>query len=206
MKTIRVPENTTFREVFDREVDLSIVVGAGARVELVLVAVEPSENCVRIMLEGTGAEANLRGLFIAGAGEQVSYRTEIEHLVPDCTSRQDFRGVASGDGRGVFEGLIRVAQDAQRTQAFQQSNNLILSGLATIEARPQLEIYADDVKCSHGATVGQLDPQALFYLRQRGLSEEEARRLQLQGFVNQIVSPDEMPEIAAAVARKIESL
>ncbi len=206
MRTIHVPENTTFREVFDREVDLSIVVGAGARVELVLVAIEPSAGRVRVVLEGAGAEAHLRGLFIAGAGERVSYHTEIEHLVPDCTSRQDFRGVASGDGHGLFEGLIRVAPAAQRTQAFQQSNNLIMSDLAVIEARPQLEIYADDVKCSHGATVGPLDAQALFYLRQRGLSEEEARRLQLQGFVNQIVSPDEMPEIAAAVARKIESL
>jgi Fe-S cluster assembly protein SufD len=209
--TIRVPENTTLEQLYliDTETDLSFTVEAGASLQIVLVNLG-AVGRVRVALTGAGAEANVYGLFVAGAGERVEYRTDIEHLTGGCTSNQDFRGVASGDGTGVFDGRIHVAPEAQRTQAFQRSKGLLLSDLSSIEVRPQLEIYADDVRCSHGASIGQLDPQAIFYMRQRGIGEDEARKLQLQGFVREIL--DKIPAavdaagIDALVTAKIDSL
>ncbi len=210
--TIRIPENTVFEKayVFENEDIMSISVEAGASARLVLIALGTATARVRVELAGEGAEAQLYGLFMAGAGEKAAYYAEIEHLVPRCVSRQDFRGVVSGDGQGLFEGLIRVAPGAQETQAYQQSKGLLLSDLSVIETRPQLEIYADNVKCSHGATTGQLDPQAVFYMRQRGLSEDEARKLQLQGFVREIIGrippSEEAERIDALVSKKLSEL
>jgi Fe-S cluster assembly protein SufD len=212
---IRVPKNTRFDRFYriDSEENLSFRVEAGALLKIVLIALPAAGKAVgriRVALEGEGAEAHLYGLFLAGAGECSEYYTDVEHLVPGCTSRQDFRGVASGDGAGLFEGRIRVAADAQHTQAFQYSKGLILGDLSSIQTRPQLEIYADDVKCSHGATIGQLDPQAIFYMRQRGIGEDEARKLQLHGFVHtiidQIPSPETADAVDAMITAKIESL
>ena len=150
-------------------------------------------------LEGKNAENHTHGLFIAGQGQHMDSHTNIEHRVADCTSFEDFRGVASGDGVGAFNGRILVAPDAQRTQAFQENHNLLLSDDAAIYTKPQLEIYADDVKCSHGATIGQLDPQAVFYMRQRGIGENEARKLQMYGFVRTIIDKISLREAAEAV-------
>ena len=121
---------------------------------------------------------------------------------PEQTVKELVAAIASGDGRGIFCGRIYVAPGAQRTQAFQQSNNLLLSENAHIDAKPQLEIYADDVKCSHGATVGQLNEEAVYYMRQRGISEETARRLQIIGFVGQLLG--HIP--IAAVIEQFETL
>jgi Fe-S cluster assembly protein SufD len=215
MMDIRIPENSARDKVYlvDRQQELSFVVEAGGALNLVLIALPAAGRVtahVRVALAGEGAACRLYGLFVSGAGEQAEVYTEIEHRAPGCTSVQDFRGVAAGDGRGVFDGLIRVVSDAQRTQASQQNRNLLLSDAASIETRPHLEIYADDIKCSHGATVGQLDPQAVFYLRQRGLDEDEARNLQLYGFVRTIIdriaSPEEAERIDGIVTAKIDRL
>ena len=111
----------------------------------------------RVELDGAGADNHMDGLMLCSEGQHIDFTTDIRHTAPDCTSKESFRAIASGDGRGIFCGRIYVAPGAQRTQAFQQSNNLLLSENAHIDAKPQLEIYADDVKCSHGATVGQLN-------------------------------------------------
>ena len=138
-------------------------------------------------LRGPYAEAVHAGIFIAADNENVDYKVRVDHLVADCHSDVMVKGVASGNGIGSFTGLVYVAQDAQHTEAYQQSRNLLLSDSAQILTSPQLEIYADDVRCSHGATVGQMDDDAVYFRRQRGLSEDQARGLQLAGFVNDIL-------------------
>ena len=140
-----------------------------------------------VALKGRGAENHTDGLMLSGAGQHIDFTTDIRHISRDCTSYEVFKGIASDGGTGVFSGRIYVAQDAQKTQAYQQSNNLLLGDGAHIYAKPQLEIYADDVKCSHGATVGQLSEEAVYYMRQRGIPEQTARRLQMAGFINQVV-------------------
>lgn len=138
-------------------------------------------------LSGPGAHAELNGVFLANGTRHLDTRTCIEHLVPHTTSSEDYRGLADGRGRGVFNGKVIVHEQAQKTDARQTSRNLLLSPTAEIDTRPELEIYADDVKCSHGATTGQLDPLALFYLRSRGIAEAEARGLLALAFVDAVV-------------------
>ena len=158
-----------------------------------------------VLLEGRGAENHTNGLTIAGEQEHLDFATDIEHIASDCTSYQLFKGLAADGGTSVFSGRIYVAQDAQRTQAFQQNNNLLLSDDAHVYAKPQLEIYADNVKCSHGATVGQLDPEAIYYMRQRGIGLEDARRLQMYGFVLDVLGESRVQEINELFDREIAS-
>ena len=141
----------------------------------------------RVGLQEPGASNTLHGAFLAGAGEHCVADIRIDHAVSDCRSESCVKGVASGDGVGEFRGLVYVAADAQRTDARQTSRNVVLGDEARITTRPQLEIYADDVKCSHGATVGQMDEDALLYMRQRGLSEAQARALLMESFVADVV-------------------
>lgn len=158
-----------------------------------------------VLLEGRGAENHTNGLTIAGEREHLDFATDIEHIASDCTSYQLFKGLAADGGTSVFSGRIYVAQDAQRTQAFQQNNNLLLSDDAHVYAKPQLEIYADNVKCSHGATVGQLDPEAIYYMRQRGIGLEDARRLQMYGFVLDVLGESRVQEMNELFDREIAS-
>ena len=158
-----------------------------------------------VLLEGRGAENHTNGLTIAGEREHLDFATDIEHIASDCTSYQLFKGLAADGGTSVFIGRIYVAQDAQRTQAFQQNNNLLLSDDAHVYAKPQLEIYADNVKCSHGATVGQLDPEAIYYMRQRGIGLEDARRLQMYGFVLDVLGESRVQEMNELFDREIAS-
>lgn len=139
-------------------------------------------------LNGRDSETTLYGLYFANGKQLCDINMKVRHEVADCRSYEVIKGVVSGEGTGSFTGMVYVAPDAQKTSALQQSRNLQLSDAARIYTEPQLEIYADDVKCSHGATVGQLDDQAVYYMRQRGISEQDARRLQLGGFVNDVVS------------------
>ncbi len=134
-----------------------------------------------------GSECDLEGIFLAQDRAQIDTHTRLRHAGPHASSRDDYRGIASGRGRGVFQGRIIVEPGAQKTQAEMQCRNLLLSAEAEIDAKPQLEIQADDVKCSHGLTVGQLDPGAIFYLASRGVGEDEARQLLTYGFANEIV-------------------
>ena len=153
--------------------------------------VVPPGTSARLGLEidlcGPGASLDLAGVYLCNDAERVDLRVLVRHSSGGCTSRQLFKGIVGGTARAAFDGLIYVAQDAQKTQAYQENHTLLLSGTAFAESRPQLEIYADDVQCSHGATVGQLDEEALYYLRTRGIGEAAANRLLMFAFANEIV-------------------
>jgi Fe-S cluster assembly protein SufD len=144
-------------------------------------------NEVRALLDAEGGECTLNGLYLAGGTQHMDNHTVIDHAKPRCASHELYKGILEGKARGVFNGKIYVRQDAQKTDAKQTNQTLLLSDDATINTKPQLEIYADDVKCTHGATVGQLDAEALFYLRSRGVGAEEARALLTYAFANDIL-------------------
>ncbi len=135
----------------------------------------------------TGANCELDGLYLAGDGQLTDIHLDVDHAVPHCNSRENFKGILYGAGKAVFDGLIRVREQAQKSNAHLHNANLMLSRQAEIDTKPQLVILADDVQCSHGTTVGQLDPQAVFYLRSRGLDEQRARHLLCLGFASEVV-------------------
>ncbi len=145
------------------------------------------ENRITVDLNGEGAECSLGGLYLTDSRQLMSNSVELFHHVGGCTSRQLFKGILQDEGVGKFYGRITVAQDAQKTEAFQANHNLILSETARSFSKPQLEIYADDVKCSHGSTVGRLDEDQLFYLRSRGIRIEEARVMQQMAFADEVL-------------------
>lgn len=144
-------------------------------------------NDLHVELDGNGAEANLRGLYVARGRQHVDNHTQVVHNEPGCISRQHYKGILDDRAHAVFHGRIVVQPDAQQTDSEQSNQNLLLSRDAEIDSKPQLEIYADDVKCSHGATVGQLDTDALFYLKARGIPEDEARRMLIGGFASEVL-------------------
>jgi Fe-S cluster assembly protein SufD len=143
-------------------------------------------NELDTVLAGAGAFARLNGLFLGTDAQQLDNHTLVDHAMPHCTSEELYKGVLADTSRGVFRGRVLVRPGAQKTDAQQSNPNLILSNKAEIDTKPQLEIYADDVKCCHGATVGQLDEDALFFMRSRGLGAEEARALLTRGFAHEI--------------------
>ena len=147
-----------------------------------------SRNEVRLELAGTGAEAKLSGAYLVRGGQLADTTTVIDHAVPHGTSHQLFKGVIDGAAHGVFQGKVLVRPGAQKTDARQLNRALLLSDDARIDAKPELEIHADDVKCSHGATSGDLDDDAMFYLRARGLSPDEARSLLIGAYVNEAIA------------------
>ncbi|HXG09082.1 MAG TPA: Fe-S cluster assembly protein SufD [Gemmataceae bacterium] len=144
-------------------------------------------NEINVLLGGEGGECTLNGLYLAAGRQHVDNRTLIDHAQPHCTSHELYRGILDGQAHGVFNGKIWVRPGAQKTDAKQTNQTLLLSEDAVINTKPQLEIYADDVKCTHGATVGQLDAEGIFYLRSRGISREEARNLLTFAFANDII-------------------
>src|SRR5262249_18711485 len=137
--------------------------------------------------DGEGSEATVNGLYLAGGGQHIDNFTVIDHAQPRCASHELYKGILDGKAHGVFNGKILVRQDAQKTDAKQTNKTLLLSADATINTKPQLEIFADDVKCTHGATVGQLDAEQLFYLRSRGIDLQAARALLTFAFANDII-------------------
>jgi len=137
---------------------------------------------------GEHAECDLQGLYLAGDKQLADFHLDVRHNLPSCTSRENFKGVLYGKGKAVFDGLVYVARDAQKTDAAMSNRNLVLSQNAEIDTKPQLEIYADDVKCSHGTTVGRIEPEMLFYLRSRGISASVARRMLCLGFAGEIIN------------------
>ena len=145
-------------------------------------------NDVHVVLNGEGSECSLNGLYLVDGKQHVDNHTEIEHYKPRARSRELYKGILSGSARGVFNGKILVHKDAQKSDARQTNKNLLLSENAVINTKPQLEIYADDVKCSHGSTVGQLDRDALFYLRSRGIPLGEAQSLLSYAFASEVIS------------------
>lgn len=146
-----------------------------------------TRNTTEVQLVGEGAEINLCGMAIADKNQHVDNHTSIDHLVPSCSSKELFKYVLDDQSVGAFAGLVLVRPDAQHTSSQQTNRNLCVTRDARMYTQPQLEIYADDVKCSHGATVGQLDENALFYMRARGISEKEARLLLMFAFVNEVI-------------------
>ena len=164
--------------------------GAGEPLRMTLIVPE-GESCklaLEVDLDGPGASLDLAGCSMSSGAEQVEIRVTVRHNVPGCRSEQLFKSVAGGNARVSFDGLVYVAPDAVRTVAHQQNHSLLLSEGAVAESRPQLEIYADDVECSHGATTGYLNPEELFYMRSRGIPEEEARRMQVEAFLAPIIN------------------
>ena len=138
-------------------------------------------------LAGEGAELDLTGVYACCGEQKVDFRITVRHLCAGCVSHQLFKGLAEDEARVKFEGLVYVASGAEKTEALQENHSLLLSENAFVQSSPQLEIYADDVVCSHGATVGSLDENEQFYMRSRGISLEEARRLQILSFLSPVL-------------------
>ena len=146
-----------------------------------------SRNNIRTVLAGEGVECILNGLYLAHGEQLVDHHMVVEHAQPHCASHEYYNGILDGRAKGVFHGRILVRQPAQKTDAKQTNKNLLLSEDATVDTKPQLEIYADDVKCTHGATVGQLNEESIFYLRARGIGAETARRMLIHAFAGEII-------------------
>jgi Fe-S cluster assembly protein SufD len=159
-------------------------------------------NDLAARLSGEGAECTLRGLYVGHGDQVIDNHTWVDHAVPHCRSDELYKGVLGGASRGVFRGRVIVRPGAQKTDAVQSNPNLLLSDRAEVDTKPQLEIYADDVKCSHGSTIGRIDPDALFYLRSRGIPEERARDLLTGGFAAEIT--DGLP--APALGERVREL
>lgn len=171
--------------VQDGQLMRRIEVQAGQRTDMVLL-VMPGVSCdvkLDVRLSGEGAEANVYGAYVCGGEEKMKIAVDMYHDVPHCNSRQLFKGIAGGTSRVDFYGKIIVAQGAQRTEAYQENHNILLTDGAKVDTKPQLEIYADDVKCSHGATIGRLNEEEQFYMRSRGISLEDAKVLQMISFI-----------------------
>ncbi|MCC6953059.1 MAG: Fe-S cluster assembly protein SufD, partial [Deltaproteobacteria bacterium] len=139
------------------------------------------------VMNGEGSECYLNGLTAVGASQHIDNHTVIDHAKPNAFSREIYKGIYDGSARGVFSGTIIVREDAQKTNAIQQNHSILVSENASVDSKPQLKIWADDVKCTHGATVGQLDEHALFYLRSRGIGKETARNMLLHAFASEVI-------------------
>ena len=165
-------------------------------------AVLPGESRdidLAVDLLGEGASVDIKILYLCGADEKLAIRTLVHHRAPGCHSTQLIKGIAGGTAKVSFDGTIVVAPDAQKTEAFQENHNIALSPDALVETRPQLEIYADDVKCSHGATVGSLNEDERFYMRSRGIPDAQARTLQMLSFLSPVIPAGRETEIETAV-------
>lgn len=174
----------------------------------VVIAVLPGVSCdisIAVELMGEGAQANVCGAYVCGENEKVRIAVDMYHRKPHCNSRQLFKGIAGGTSRVDFYGKIIVAQDAQRTEAYQENHNILLSDGAKVDTKPQLEIYADDVKCSHGATVGRLDEEEQFYMRSRGISLEDAKVLQMISFIAPVLENVRDESLREVLASSFES-
>lgn len=184
------------------------VVGADASLELVFILLPgvSAEIPLSVDLCRKHAQAMLSGIYLSAGSDQVTFDIRVYHRVPDCTSRQLFNGLAAGSARCNFFGKIIVAPDAQHTEAYQENHNIVLSEEAKVNTKPQLEIYADDVKCSHGATIGKLSEDEQFYMRTRGIPEEEARILQMISFVAPVIARLDDAALAEEVENAIRSL
>lgn len=156
-------------------------------------------NDLQARLEEDHTETHLYGLYLAAGHQLVDNHTLVDHQKPHCFSNELYKGVLLEQATGVFNGKVFVHQDAQKTNAFQQNNNLVISKRATIDSKPELEIYADDVKCSHGSTVGQFSEEALFYLRARGIGEDTAKALLINAFAFDVTEKIKIPEVETHV-------
>ena len=172
----------------------SLAVSLGARL---------ARHDIDVTLGHEHARCSLDGLFVANGRQHVDFHTNVEHAAPRCESNEYYKGIAGGRGRGVFNGRVHVHPDAQKTEAHQTNRNLLLSRNAEIDTKPQLEIHADDVKCSHGATIGQLDEQMLFYMRSRGIPQSAARGMLTYGFARDVVDRIARSELRESIGAAV---
>ncbi|OIQ27777.1 MAG: Fe-S cluster assembly protein SufD [Bacteroidetes bacterium MedPE-SWsnd-G2] len=154
-----------------------------------------TRNNLNFYQKGERIDSILKGVTIIGGKQHVDHNTLVHHIEPNCESHQDYKGIFDQSATGVFNGKVVVNKEAQKTNAFQANNNILVSDKATINTKPQLEIFADDVKCSHGCTIGQIDESALFYMRSRGIPEKEARALLMYAFSNNVLESVKIPQI-----------
>ena len=154
-----------------------------------------TRNNLTFSMKGGHSESNMRGITLIGENQLVDHHTLVDHLVSNCQSNELYKGIFDFNAKGVFNGKVMVHPDAQKTNAFQSNNNLLLTDNASIDTKPQLEIYADDVACSHGCTIGQLDDEALFYLRARGIPKKEAQAMLMYAFANDVLSNIKIEEL-----------
>ena len=164
-----------------------------------------TRNNLNIFQNDQRIESTINGITIIDDEQHVDHNTLIHHKEPNCTSHQDYKGIYGGRSVGVFNGRVLVEKEAQKTNAFQANNNVLISDKASINTKPQLEIFADDVRCSHGCTIGQLDNNALFYLRSRGIPEKEATALMMFGFANKVLTSVQNQEIKSMINKIIAS-
>lgn len=162
-----------------------------------------TRNNLNFYHQGERIDSTMKGITIIGDKQHVDHHTLVQHATPNCESHQNYKTILDGQSTGVFNGKIFVEREAQKTDAFQQNNNILLGDKATINAKPQLEIFADDVKCSHGCTIGQLDENAMFYMQQRGIPQKEAKALLMYAFTNEVTSSIKIPELKSKIARII---
>ena len=160
-------------------------------------------NNLNFYQNGEHIDSILKGVTILSDKQHVDHNTLVHHIEPNCESHQDYKGIFGDQSTGVFNGKIIVEKEAQKTNAFQSNNNILLSDKATVNTKPQLEIFADDVKCSHGCTIGQLDESAMFYMRSRGIPEKEAKALLMYAFSNNVLSSVRIPEIKQRITNII---
>ncbi|MEE9430006.1 MAG: Fe-S cluster assembly protein SufD, partial [Melioribacteraceae bacterium] len=162
-----------------------------------------ARNDINVKLDGENIESHLYGLYLGKDEQHIDHHTFIEHAKPNCMSNELYKGILDDKSRGVFSGKILVDQIAQKTNAFQSNKSVLLSNEASVDAKPQLEIYADDVKCSHGATVGKLDEQAYFYIRSRGVSAKAAKSMLIRAYIDDVVSEIKIDELREKVNHTI---
>lgn len=160
-------------------------------------------NNLNINVEGKNCETNLNGVYLLKGKQHVDNHTVVDHKVANCQSNEKYKGVLADQSTGVFNGKVFVRKDAQQINAFQSNGNVLLSDDATVNSKPELEIYADDVKCSHGSTTGQLDEDAVFYLRARGLSESSARHLLVSAFIGEVIDEIENEAVLDYVHKEL---
>ena len=183
------------------------MVEEGAELELCLLMLSSPVAAANITVDFVGphASANLSGIYVCKDEDELSLKVTVRHRTGDCASRQLFNGIVAGSAKTAFDGRIIVAPDAQKIKAFQENHNLLLSDSAKAETRPQLEIYADDVECSHGATIGKLNEDEQFYMRSRGIPEAEAKVLQMISFLSPVL--EHVPEgRREGIREKIENI
>ena len=163
-------------------------------------------NNSSFLIEGENCETNLNGAYLLKDLQHLDNHTIVDHIAPHCNSNELYKGILSGKSTGVFNGKVFVRPNAQKISAFQSNANVLLSDDASVNSKPELEIYANDVKCSHGSTTGQLDEDAVFYLRARGLSEKSARSLITQAFIAEVVDKVEQKEVRDFIQNKLVEL
>lgn len=162
-----------------------------------------ARNEITVLLDGEGAECTLNGLYVTAGRQHIDNYTTLDHAKPHSTSRELYKGILDGKSQGVFHGRIIVRPEAQKTDAIQRNKNLLLSAEAVINTKPQLEIYADDVRCTHGATVGQVDQEAVFYLRSRGIALAEARSLLTYAFTSDVIENIKVEALRSRLAEAV---